>query len=214
MKVQQQTIDVVLIGGLGLCTLLAVFSQPPDFWLTADQQGDRFVEQEKFPQAAEVYADPVRQGVAYYRAAQFEEAAATFARVDDAPAAFNRGNALIMLGKYDEAIQSFDRALQFRPDWLEAEQNRAIAVARRDRLQPPEDDDGGTGGQLEADEIVFDDRAKNSSEQQEIEVGAGDKMSDDELRSLWLQRVQTKPGDFLRVKFSYQLARRDKESSK
>ena len=49
--------------------------------------------------------------------------------------------------------------------------------------------------------------SKNASQTQEIELGTGDQLSDESLRELWLQRVQTKPADFLRVKFSYQLSR-------
>ena len=56
---------------------------------------------------------------------------------------------------------------------------------------------------------MFDDRAKNYSQTEEIEAGAGEQMSDEGLRELWLQRVQTRPGDFLRVKFSYQLSRQE-----
>ena len=83
-------------------------------------------------------------------------------------------------------------------------------MARRDRLTPPDDDAGGTGGQLEADAIVFDNRAKNASQTQEVDMGEGDKLSDEELRALWLRRVQTKPADFLRAKFSYQLSQQEK----
>jgi Ca-activated chloride channel family protein len=77
-------------------------------------------------------------------------------------------------------------------------------------LTPPEDDAGGTGGQLEADAIVFDNRAKTASQTQEVDVGAGDQLSDDELRALWLRRVQTQPADFLRAKFNYQLSQSEK----
>ena len=30
-------------------------------------------------------------------------------------------------------------------------------------------------------------------------------MSDEQVRALWLKRVQTQPADFLRAKFAYQL---------
>jgi Ca-activated chloride channel family protein len=36
-------------------------------------------------------------------------------------------------------------------------------------------------------------------------VAGGDPLSDEELRGLWLRRVQTKPADFLRAKFAYQV---------
>lgn len=206
---KREPLVAVFIAALALITGMAVLQQPTDFWLTADQQGDKLLAKGDFAEAVAVYEDPLRQGVALFRGGDFESAAAAFARVDEPESAFDRGNALIMLGKYDDAIASYDRALQFEPDWKEAIENRAIAVARRDKLKTPDDDSGGTGGKLKADEIVFDDRAQNASQTQEIEVGKGDKLSDDELRELWLQRVQTKPGDFLRAKFSYQLARRD-----
>lgn len=165
----------------------------------------------RYAEAAELYDDPIGAGIAYFRNAEFEKAAAEFGRVDNALAAYNRGNAQVMFGKYDAAILSYDRALQFESDWKEAKENRAIAVARRDRLNPDSNNEGGTGGELGADEIVFDDRTKNSSDSQEVEVGKGGEMSDQELRELWLQRVQTKPSDFLRIKFSYQLSKKESQ---
>jgi Ca-activated chloride channel family protein len=46
-----------------------------------------------------------------------------------------------------------------------------------------------------------------------VDVTAGGKPSDEELRGLWLRRVQTKPADFLRAKFAFQ-ARQSKEGSR
>ena len=181
-----------------------------NLWRTPDQQAQRLFNQGQYAEAAKRFADPMRQGMAAYRAGDFKAAAAAFARHDTSEAVFNRGNALVMAGQYAEAIESYDRALQLRPDWTAAQVNRSIAVARRDRLTPPDDDAGGTGGQLEADEIVFDNRAKNASQTQEVDMGEGDKLSDEELRALWLRRVQTKPADFLRAKFSYQLSQQEK----
>ena len=64
----------------------------------------------------------------------------------------------------------------------------------------------GTGGMLGADEIVFSD-AKSPPSAGEEETG-GAPLSDEELRSIWLRQVQTKPADFLRAKFNYQFATR------
>lgn len=200
---------------LGLCIgvliVMAVWQWPVDWWLTPDQQGDRLMAEENYSAAAETYEDPMKRGAAYFRDAEFEKAAGEFGRRDDAAGSFNRGNSLVMMGKYSEAIAAYQRAIQFRPDWNEAKENMAIAVARRDKLAPPEDDAGGTGGKLGADEIVFDDRAKNSSESEEVEVGSGQEMSDESLRELWLQRVQTNPSDFLKIKFRYQLSKQSPE---
>ena len=35
-----------------------------EFWFTPDQQGDRLFKREQFAEAAEVYGDPMRAGVA------------------------------------------------------------------------------------------------------------------------------------------------------
>lgn len=206
----------VAIGWLAVLpcalSLMALAGLPSAWWSTDDQRADRLFKEGSFEEAAQLYTDVSRRGAAFFRAGDFKSSAGTFARLDTAESAFNRGNALIMLGKYDDAITSFDRAIQFRPDWQSAIENRAIAVARRDRMAPPDDDAGETGGQLEADEYVFDDRAKNASQTEDVEVGKGEKMSDEEMRQLWLRRVQTKPGDFLKSKFSYQLAKRGNET--
>ena len=68
-----------------------------------------------------------------------------------------------------------------------------------------------TGGQLEADEIVSDDRPQQSGDSKQVEVVSGGKLSDEQLQALWLRRVQTNPADFLRAKFAYQLSRRQQE---
>lgn len=182
-----------------------------NLWQTPDQQGIHLVRAGKNAEAADQFVDPLWKGTALFRDGQFEAAAAAFARLDTALSAFNRGNALVLLGKYDEAMLSYDRALQLRPDWKEAKDNREIARLREARKAPPDSDAGGTGGKLAADEIVFDDRAKNSSQQQVVEVGAGEPLSDEALRALWLRSVQTKPRDFLRAKFAYQQARAQKK---
>ena len=182
-----------------------------DLWLTPDQQGARLMARQRYAEAAQRFRDPLWQGTALYRDGQFKEAAAAFARVDSPEAAFDRGNALLMHGRYGDAIASYDHALQQRPGWREAEANRDLAEARRKMLEPPESDAGGTGGQLKADEIVFDDRPQKSGDSKEVEVVTGGKMSDEQLQALWLRRVQTKLADFLRAKFAYQLSRRQQE---
>jgi Ca-activated chloride channel family protein len=182
-----------------------------NLWLTPDQQGARLMARQQYAEAAKHFQDPLWQGTALYRDGQFKEAAAAFARVDSPQAVFDRGNALLMHGKYSDAIASYDRALQRLPDWREAKANRDLAEARHKMLEPPKDDAGGTGGQVKPDEIVFDDRPQQSRDSKELEVVTGGKMSDEQWQALWLRRVQTKPADFLRAKFAYQLSRRQQE---
>jgi len=204
------------------CFLLLVFSGPAvgsglpasfaGWWLTADQQGQRLFDQERFLEAAGAFEDMGRKGVAFFRGGDFESAASVFGRMRTPEAAYNRGNALVMLGRYDEAIKSYEQALELRPGWPPAVENLAIARARKEMLAPPDDDSGGTGGQLEADEIVFDDTGRVNKAGSEAETGGGEALSDEEMRAVWLRRVQNDPADFLRTRFSYQLYREEQEA--
>jgi Ca-activated chloride channel family protein len=173
----------------------------PNFWDGADRRGDALLRQSKFERAAETYIDPMRQGIAFYRAGDFEKAAKAFVRVPDAAGAFNQGDALLMHGAYDQAVAAFDRALGFRPAWKEAEENRALALARRDAIKKQA---GKQGAEEDPDEIVVDLNAKHSERKANSSI-EGNALSDEEVQATWLRRVQTAPGDFLRLKFAYQV---------
>ena len=80
-------------------------------------------------------------------------------------------------------------------------------------LAPPESDAGGTGGQLEADEIVFDDTGRVEASGSETVTEGGEPMSQDEMRAVWLRRVQNDPADFLRARFAWQLFRQNREEA-
>ena len=173
--------------------------------LTPDQQAYRHFQAGDYEKAAAEVADPMWRGVVLFRQGEFEQAAGIFAGYDTAEAAFNQGNALVMQGKYDDAVARYSRALELRPDWEPAVVNREIAAARAALLAQKGGE--GTGGMLEADEIVFSEQKSDPSAGSE-EIEGGDQLSEEEMRSIWLRQVQTKPADFLRAKFAYQHATR------
>jgi Ca-activated chloride channel homolog len=199
----------IVLGGT-ISAALALFTlfgpaRRPELWLTPDQRGDRLLRAGKYEDASNTYIDPARQGTALYRAGDFKAAETAFARDTTPEGAYNRGNALVLLGKYDDAVRAYDRALSFRPGWRDAEENRAIAAIRRDRLKFQGGD--ASGGEVKADRIVFGKGKSRAGET--VRVDAGAPMADDQLRAAWLRRVQTKPADFLRAKFAYQLQERE-----
>jgi Ca-activated chloride channel homolog len=110
-----------------------------------------------------------------------------------------------MHGKYDQAIASYDRALGFRLGWKEAEENKALALARKAKIEASgQDRDEEQTTEEKADDIVFDQKG-DDQKRKPVELAAGE-MSDEQLRATWLRQVQTTPGDFLRAKFAYQAA--------
>ena len=201
--------QVVYVTNLGavIAVIIAValfFLGPWTLWETPDQRGQRLEELGEFQDAAEHYADPMRSGVALFRDARFEAAAAQFMRVSSAEGNFNQGNSLLMAGNYTDAITAYEQSLLRKPDWADALTNLEIARLRAQRTELV----GGdmTGGQMGADDFVFDSGPSNFDEGFDEVVEGGEPMSDMELQALWLRRVQTKPSDFLRAKFAYQVA--------
>lgn len=194
-----------------LCAVMLAWKQSDHswtgLWRAPDRQAQLLMDQEDYLKAAELFTDPMQQGEAYFKAGEFKKALRFYNMVVTPEGMYNRGNCQMMMGKYDAAIGLYEKALLQRPGWQAATINREIAVARKAAMAPPEDDAGGTGGMLEADEIVFDDRAKNKKGEEQVEGGPAEPMNDDEMRAMWLRKVQTKPADFLRAKFSYQFQR-------
>ena len=170
-------------------------------WFTPDQQGQRYFQLGEFVQAAKVFRDPMWQGTAWYRAGEFGKAARSFARRDTADAHFNQGNAWLMQGKYETAIDWYDRALKQRPDWKEAIDNRALAAARAKMVERTGGDMGDQ--KIGADKVVFNKHSPDEGQDTEVEEGGA--MTDQEIQALWLRRVQTRPADFLKAKFFYQV---------
>ena len=171
-------------------------------WWTPDPQGQRYYNRKEYAKAAEAFSDPLWAGTAWYRAGEYKKAAQAFARVSTPEAMFNEGNALLLTGKYQDAIDRYNKVLKSRPDWKEAKENRDLAVARSKLLN----DHGGDAGdqRLGADKIVFDPKKPPGGQDTEV---AGDKAASNAvIQSMWLRRVQTKPADFLKAKFAYQLS--------
>ena len=199
---------VVLMLPLPLCAEVESKGVPGwwrDLWRTPDQQAQRLFDTGDYAAAASLFTDPMRIGTAWFRAGEFKRAAAAFGQLTSVEGFFNRANALFFQGEYEQAIAVYDQVLAQRPGWRAAADNRAIALARKEKLAPTEDDAGGTGGMLSADEIVFDTtgRTKNVKGEQTTEGGTGG--SDAAMREMWLRRVETKPADFLRARFASQL---------
>jgi Ca-activated chloride channel family protein len=190
-----------------LCMVLslAVLAQRTGWrglWATPDQRGAWLLWHGRFDEAAAAFQDPVWRGVALMRGGQFKQAAQSFATASTPEALYDRGNALVMLGQYPDAVAQYDAALSLRPGWPDAVANRALAQARADRfahLQGEQADEEKAA----PDEVYRRNRKREHGTPPNAQAASA--MSDGAIRALWLRRVQTRPADFLRARFAYQL---------
>lgn len=87
----------------------------------------------------------LEQAIEQYRRGDYEAAAQGFAHGNTADAHYNRGNALAKAGRYAEAIQAYDQALQQVPGMEDAQANRRAVRAAMQRKPPPGRNAGAQG---------------------------------------------------------------------
>ncbi len=176
-----------------------------DLWLTANQQGSIHYDKQNYIEAARRFDNGYLKGLSFYAAGDFISATTTFSRLDTAEAMFYLGNSYAQQELLAEAILAYEEALTKQAEFPAAQFNLNWVSGLKELEDAVYEDAGGTGGRLEADEFVFDDRAENAIDEiNETEMRAQG-MSDQEIEQLWMRRVQTTPGDFLSLKFSYQV---------
>lgn len=111
------------------CQTAAAFSLQSlwdDLWYTADQQGARALKNKNPALAAQRFKNSAWQGVANYRAQNFDAAEKAFATEKSAVANYNRGNAFAFAKKYSQAIDAYELALRQDPHFADAKYNRDL----------------------------------------------------------------------------------------
>ncbi|MGP0592744.1 VWA domain-containing protein [Nitrospira sp. T9] len=109
-----------------------------NLWVRPDQQGIQALERDAPEEAAALFQDPGWQGIAHYRAGKYQEAEEAFSIVDTPEGHYNRGNALANLGRYEEALASYQTALTQQPDHADAQHNLEIIKQLLDKSSSAE----------------------------------------------------------------------------
>lgn len=126
-----------------------------DWWLTADQQGKRALEDGDSAAAAELFDNPDWAGTAAYREDDFKAAYEQFSKTATASALYNQGNALAKGGKLDEAIDAYKESLELQPDAVDTAENLALLEKlkeQQEQEQEQEQDDSEKNDEENQDE--------------------------------------------------------------
>ncbi|EJT01968.1 VWA domain-containing protein [Rhizobium sp. CCGE 510] len=163
-----------------------------DMWLTPDQQGRLAFERGDYASAADLFRDPMWKGVALYRAGRIKEAAESFAVPTTPEAQFDRGNALLRLENFEDAITAYENSLRARPDWAEADAN--LAIAKRLLKQQQDDEDQPQEPNEKPDDVRFDDKGKKGK--------AGEVNVAEQTSEMWVKNIVVSPADLMARKFA------------
>lgn len=168
-----------------LMMLALVFSLPStparaatfaDLWQRPDQQAAAALAQGDAKRAASVARSPAWRGGAAYRSGDYEGALRDYERTPDADGAYNRGNALARLGRYEDAIAAYDEALKLAPGMDDASANRQAVEAFLKRQQQQDSSAGKQGQSGSRDEkkpSQQGDRQDGQQQPQDDESGQG-----------------------------------------
>ncbi|MGO1328953.1 MAG: VWA domain-containing protein [Idiomarina loihiensis] len=144
----------------------SVHAQQESVWqkqlLNQEQRAQRLYQEEEYQQAANLSDSPFRQGSAFYRDGDYEAAAEAFSQDDSAEAQYNLGNALAQQQQYDAAIEAYDKALEQRPDWSLAAENKQLVEQLQ---QQQESEDSGDSDESSEESDSDNNESDKNSEQ-------------------------------------------------
>lgn len=137
-----------------------------DLWFTKEYQGQRLLDKNEWEAAALKFQDPLRKGVAFYKAGNFEQAIAAFRQDTTANGAYNLGLAYIQNGQFEAASLAFQEAIEKDPSLDQALQNQEL-------IGQITDSSGMDIDPNEAQEADLNQKAQNIENQDPEDLGGG-----------------------------------------
>jgi Ca-activated chloride channel family protein len=151
---------------LALCAPVphAAAASLADLWQRPDQQAADALARGDAKHAADVARAPEWRGGASYKAGDYDAAADAYAKLGDADGAYNKGNALAKLGRYEDAIAAYDAALKLAPGMDDAQANRK---AVEDFLKQSKQDSGSKDKSKSAQQDSKEQQKKSGEDSQQ-----------------------------------------------
>ena len=148
-----------------------------DLFINDNQRAYELLEEGQAAEAAQTFDDSMWQGIASYKAQEYEAALQHWSNEESPITSYNRGNALARNGKLPEALQAYDQALAAEPDWEDAQFNRDLVAKLLDSQQKqPQEDRSSVGNPNQSEEGEEDSQEQpdqaapsgNSTEQNQL----------------------------------------------
>ena len=137
------------------------------------QQAEAEFKQKKYEDAANKFQDAYQKGVSYFKSQKFTDAEAAFRSVTEPQqvrnARYNLANTLVHLGKYNEAISTYEDILKDDPDDYKTRHNLEIAQQLKEKQQDQPEQDQPEQDQSEQDQSEKDQSEKDQSEKDQSE---------------------------------------------
>lgn len=203
-----------------------------DLWLTKDYQGQLELDKGNYEQAGEVFQDPLRKGVGFYKAGNYDEAIRAFSKDTTAQGMYNLGLSYYKNGDYAAAALAFGRTVEIDPNMEAAKSNLKVAQhlsagtsetpedatadkgnkerAQNEENKSPEDLSGGGQEATEKDM-----QKKRLEETTNTDIRKGKELDElpvdfelgkpEESPKIMMQKVDDDPSLFLKRKFKHQV---------
>jgi Ca-activated chloride channel family protein len=146
-----------------------------DLWHTPDQQAQQAFNKQQYGQAAAQFQSPEWQAAAQYKAEKYQEAAETLQPLEhpSADIYYNQATALAKAGKLEQALKTYQKALQLNPEHQDALYNKNLveeALQKQDKDKQQSDS---------SKQKQNDDQNRKSSDQSNDQQAQQDKQSED-----------------------------------
>ncbi len=148
-----------------------------ELFINDNQRAYELLQDGQAAEAAQTFDDSMWQGIASYKAQEYEAALQHWSNEESPIASYNRGNALARNGKLPEALQAYDQAIAAKPDWEDAQFNRDLVAKLLDSQQKqPQEDRSSAGNPNQSEEGEEDSQEQpnqaapsgNSTEQNQL----------------------------------------------
>ena len=210
-----------------------------DLWYTKEYQAQKEYDKGNFTDAAQGFEDPLRKGVAYYKAGDLISAKTAFEKDTTNQGLYNLGLVYAKLGQLDKSQEIFEKVLQQDPSNKDAATNlqhiisakeelskltpenadldESVKNAKNEQNKSPEDLSGGgqeaTKKQMEKERLEETVETETRKGKELEELPDDFKSGKGEVpKNILMRKVDDDPALFLKRKFKYQIKMKQVEA--